>query len=79
MIKHTAKIIADVLGKHGGDDLVMTAPDKCDAIYQAVVAVFDSTIEQFYDEGNCKIEGHIKTMSGSNHITEQCQHQHKEN
>ena len=61
VIKQTAKILlesvkrcgspSDFLGHIGGDDfIIITTPDRADAVSQAIVEQFDSTIPQLYDE-----------------------------
>lgn len=61
VIQHTARLLMqavrqagnpdDFVGHIGGDDFVLvTTPDRDDAICSEIVSVFDKTIPEFYDE-----------------------------
>lgn len=60
-IRHTAKVLLEAAKRHGnptdfvghigGDDFVLvTTPDRADAVCETIVQEFDATIPQLYDE-----------------------------
>ncbi len=64
-IKHTAKVLLsaarecgnpdDFVGHIGGDDfVVVTTPDRAEAMCQRIVEAFDATISHLYDEADRK-------------------------
>ncbi len=78
VIKHTAKIMLDVVGKHGnnndfvghigGDDfIIVSTPDKVASICENIIADFDSTIPSFYNEEDKK-RGHILVKNRKNEL-----------
>jgi len=68
-LRHTAHVLleaiqhrgdpADFIGHIGGDDFVLvTTPDRVDAICEEIIAQFDSTIRELYDEAD-RAKGHL--------------------